>query len=125
MSNYSQEEQDQILRRLNAGIVGKRKQGTWDRIAKVSTRTKSDALKSALNYTRKSDWEIGDKSMYSAAQKYGWMKQCTIHMTDGFKTWTKELVEETLNDNLKSYKEYLQKYENLAALKRLGMVECC
>ena len=123
MKKYSQKEQEQILRRLNAGVIGKRKQGTWDRIAKVSTRTKSDCLKSALNHTRKSDWEAADQSMYTAAQKYGWMKECTAHMTNGFKDWTKELVEETLNDNLKSYGAYLQKYENLSALKRLGMVD--
>jgi hypothetical protein len=120
---YTQEEQDQILRKLNAGVVGKRKQGTWDRISKVSTRTKSDCIKSALKYNKKSDWEAAEQSMYTAAQKYGWMRECTTHMTDGFKDWTKELVEETLNDDLKSYGAYLQKYENLPALKRLGMVD--
>lgn len=123
MKQYSQEEQDQVLRRLNAGIVGKRKQGTWDRISKVATITKTQCIKEAKKYTKKSDWEKAFNSTYSAANKYGWMKECSAHMTDGFKTWTKELVEETLNDNLKSYRAYLQKYENLSALKRLGMVD--
>lgn len=120
---YSQEEQDKILRKLNAGVIGKRKQGNWDQMAKVTTRTKSDVLKSALKYNKKSDWEAAEQTMYTAAQKYGWIKECTTHMTDGFRDWTKELVEETLNDNLKSYGAYIQKYENLAALKRLGMVD--
>jgi hypothetical protein len=123
MKTYSQEEQDQILDKLNTGIIGKRKQGTWDAIAKKKTITKTQCILEALKYTKKSDWETAHQSTYTTANKNGWIKECSAHMVDGFKTWTKELVEETLNDNLKSYREYLQKYENLHALKRLGMVD--
>ena len=120
---YSQEEQDKILLKINAGIVGKRKQGNWDQMAKMTTITKKQCLEEALKHNKKSDWEIASQSTYTSANKRGWMEECSAHMIDGFKDWTKELVEKTLNDNFKSYREYLQKYENLSALKRLDMVD--
>lgn len=120
----TQEEQDKILRRLNAGVIGKRKQGTWDRISKVSTRTKSDCIKSALKYTKKSDWEAAEQTMYTAAQKYGWMDECSAHMdNEDYQDWTVERVKKTLKENFKSYKEYQEKYNNTLALKRLGMID--
>ena len=123
MKKYSQEEQNQILQKLNLGIIGKRKQGTWDAIAKKKTITKTQCLESSSKHNKKSDWELANQSHYTSAQKNGWFEECTAHMTDGFKNWTKELVEETLNENFESYKEYLETYNNLAALKRLGMVD--
>ena len=51
MSKYSQEEQDQILRKINAGVIGKRKQGNWDQMAKVTTITKKQCIEEAKKYT--------------------------------------------------------------------------
>ena len=78
---YSQEEQTKILRKLNAGVIGKRKQGTWDRIAKNIQYSKIDILKDALKYKSKFEWEKANNSIVHAARRFGIYEEATAHMS--------------------------------------------
>lgn len=120
---YSQEEQDQILRRINAGVIGKRKQGTWDRMVKMTTITKKQCLEEALKYNRKSDWQQASAPTYLVSRKRGWFEECSAHMDEYFTVWTKEYVRETLKGDFKSFTDYTKTYGNREVLERLDMVE--
>jgi len=42
--------------------------------------TKDKCLKIVLNYRTSKEWKIGDNKSYTAAQRYGWLNECTNHM---------------------------------------------
>ena len=80
MKKYSQEEQDQLLRKVNAGVVGKRKQGTWDRISKNIKYSKKDIL-NALKYKSKFEWEKANNPIILSAKRFGIYEEATAHMS--------------------------------------------
>ena len=78
---YSQEEQDKILRKLNAGVIGKRKQGNWDQMAKVTQYSKKDILKDALKFKTKWEWEKSNNPIVHAAKRMSVYEEATAHMS--------------------------------------------
>ena len=52
--------------------------------------TKERCLTSAMKYTSRSAWSKGDKKAYNAAQRYGWLEDCCVHMRNPKQKWTKE-----------------------------------
>jgi hypothetical protein len=106
MSKYSQEEQDQILNRLNSGVIGKRKQGTWDYIAKKTLYSKTDILKDALKYESKWEWEKASNPVVLAAKRFGIYEKATAHM----KT-RNELTYEFCEAEAKKYTERIRFFE--------------
>jgi hypothetical protein len=78
---YSQEEQDQILRRINAGVIGKRKDGTWDKITQMIKYSKADILKDALKYNSKFEWEKANNPIILSAKRFGIYEEATSHMS--------------------------------------------
>jgi len=103
---YSQEEQNQILRKLNAGVIGKRKQGTWDAIAKKTQYSKTDILKNALKYNSKFEWEKANNPIVHAAKRFGIYEEATAHMSK-----RNDLTFEYCKAEAKKYNERLEFFE--------------
>jgi hypothetical protein len=103
MKTYSQEEQDQILNKLNSGVIGKRKQGTWDYMAKKTQYSKTDILKDALKYESKWEWEQANNPMVHAAKRFGIYEKATSHMLT-----RNELTYEFCEAEAKKYTERLK-----------------
>ena len=106
MKKYSQEEQDQILSKLNAGVIGKRKQGVWDTIAKKTQYSKTDILKDALKYKSKWEWEQASNPVVHAAKRFGIYEKATTHMKE-----RNELTYEFCEAEAKKYNERLRFFE--------------
>ncbi len=75
---YSQEEQDKILRKLNAGVVGKRKQGKWDFIGKKTKFTKNSVIKLAKQYKYYNDFKTECNGEFQYAERYGFIDKLNL-----------------------------------------------
>ena len=105
----TQEEQDKILRKLNAGVIGKRKQGDWDRASKMITITKKDCIKSAKKYNSIPEWRDGDVNMYNYAHKSSWFDEITTHFKENDYFWTKEEIKKVA-DKYTSYTKFKKEH---------------
>ena len=128
MSKYSQEEQNQILRRINAGVIGKRKQGTWDTMSGRMKYTDSQVLEKAKEYTLKDQFQIENPGMWSYAKRNNLFKEMTW-FDKKYKRKTKEdvyaYIEQGIKDgSIVKYRDLLRSPGiNLYTLKRLDMVK--
>ncbi len=75
---YSQKEQDQILRKLNAGVIGKRKQGEWDFIAKKTIFTKKSVIETAKKYKYYNDFKKECNGEFQYAERYGFIDELNL-----------------------------------------------
>lgn len=100
MSKYSQEEQDKILRRINAGVIGKRKQGTWDTMSGNMTYTDKQVLEESKKYTIADHFQKEHPGMWVYAKRNNLMKKMTWFDTSR-KRKTKEDVFAYIEQGLK------------------------
>jgi len=90
---YSQEEQDQILRRLNAGVVGKRQEWVWDRIALKQTWSKDKVMELAKQYKTPDDFHKNEGGASGYAKRNGFWNEVIAHMSKR-NEWDLELVKQ-------------------------------
>ena len=88
---YSQEEQNQILRKLNAGVIGKRKQGDWDRIAKNTIYTDKEVLEIGSQYNTLGEFQLANVGAYNYAKRYDLFKKMNFESVKR-EEFTKEQV---------------------------------
>lgn len=128
MKKYSQEEQNQILRKLNTGVIGKRKQGVWDRISKKTIYTDKEVLQEAKKYTLADHFQKDHPGMWVYARRNKLIKQMTWFDTSR-KRKTKEdvfaYIEQGIKDgSIKKYRDIArQGGANAYTLKRLGIMK--
>jgi len=126
MKTYSQEEQNQILRRLNAGVIGKRKQGNWNKIAKTLIYTDKEVFELGKQYKTKDEFHQNHPGAFSYARRYNLFKKMT-HFDDTNNRKTKEdvinYIEQGLKDGsiIKFRDIARQGGANLYTLRRLGI----
>lgn len=126
MKKYSQEEQDQILRKLNAGVIGTRKQGTWDTMSGNIIWDEKLVLKEAKKYKLKDDFQKANPGAWSFAKRNNLFEKMT-HFDDKYKRKTKEDVFTYIEQGLKDgsfikYRDLLKSSGmSLYTLKRLGI----
>ncbi len=124
---YSQEEQNQILRKINAGVIGKRKEGHWDQIAKITTVTKKDCIKSAKKYNTLKEWREAEYYHQNLAQRNNWTDE--IIKITGLERENDEWTPEKLFDLAKQSEEkrwtwFLKANVSVEhAAKRLGIYD--
>lgn len=80
MKKYSQEEQDQILRKLNAGVIGKRKEWVWDRIVLKQTWSKDKVMEIAKKYNNQDDFRENEGGAAGFARRKEIWDEVTAHM---------------------------------------------
>jgi len=78
MKKYSQKEQEQILRKLNEGIIGKRKQGTWDRIVKKTIFSKKSVLEIAKKYNTLQEFRVNSNGAFQYAERYNFLDELNL-----------------------------------------------
>ena len=112
---YSQEEQNQILRKLNAGVIGKRPEWVWDRITLKQTWSKDKVMEVAKQYNNPEDFNKNEGGAVGYARRKGFYKEAISHM-DKKTHWDLESVKQitklfkTRNEFGKS-KEYSGAYD--------------
>ena len=79
---YTQEQQNQILSKLNAGVIGNRKQKTWDSIAVTTKWSKEKVLKHCKKYNNYSELSSG---ALNYAVKHNLIEEATAHMDKNIK----------------------------------------
>ncbi len=123
---YSQEEQDKILRKLNAGIIGKRKQGTWDTMSGKMIYTDKQVLEESKKYTLADHFQKNHPGMWMYAKRNNLIKKMTWFDTTS-KRKTKEdvfaYIEQGIKDgSIVKYRDLLRSSGmSLYTLKRLGI----
>ena len=106
---YTQEQQNQILSRINAGVIGKRKQADWDRVANRTIYTKKIVTAIAKKYKYYNDFQSENNGAYAYATRYGYLEQITKHM---LRTKTYHINDvKKLAKLCESRLEFFQKYE--------------
>ena len=105
---YTQEEQDQILRKINSGVIGKRKDWVWERRYKVpsweNVYTLKTVKKIAKLYKRRRVFSLSEHSPYYFwAQANGKLDEVCKHMDS--RVPTKEIVKE-IADQCKTRTEF-------------------
>lgn len=108
--SYTQEDLDKALNNLKSGVLGTRKQGTWDFVAKQTQYTKKDILKDALKYESKFEWEQANNPMVHAAKRFKIYEQATAHMSK-----RNELTYDFCKAEAKKYNERLRFFEGNAS----------
>jgi hypothetical protein len=74
---YSQEQQNQILSKINAGVVGTRKEWVWDRITIRTIWDKDKVINETKKYTLYDDFCEKSNGAYNYAKKYGFLEEVT------------------------------------------------
>jgi hypothetical protein len=93
MKKYSQEEQDQILNKLNKGAIGKRKEWVWDRITLKQTWSKDKVLEVAKKYNNPDDFHTNEGGAAGYARRKDFWEEATAHM-DKRNEWDLNLVKQ-------------------------------
>ena len=105
---YTQEQQNQILSRINAGVIGKRKQKTWDSIAIRTKWSKEKVLEYCKKYNNYSELSTG---ALNYALKNGFIEEAIAHMDKNIKWDFKQA--KTVAKLYKTRKEFsLSKYQS-------------
>lgn len=78
MKTYTQEEQTEILRKLNAGVIGKRKQGTWDTMAKKTQFTKKSVIEESKKYKYLQEFRTKCNGEFQYAERLGFIDELNL-----------------------------------------------
>ncbi len=90
---YTQEEQNQILRKLNTGAIGKRRQGVWDYIAAKTIWNKKSVINTAKLYKYYSKFNDDHNGAVMYATRNGFLDEATSHLIKETQ-WDLEKVKE-------------------------------
>lgn len=77
---YTQEQQKQILSKLNAGVIGKRKDWNWDRIVINQKWNKNTVTEIAKKYNTLGDFEKNHSGAYQYAQRHNFLDEITSNL---------------------------------------------
>lgn len=80
MKKYSQEEQNQILRKLNAGVIGKRKDWVWESVAVRQKWNKNKVIKIAKKITDLEEFASNYNGAFMFAKRNNFLEEVTSHM---------------------------------------------
>ena len=83
MNKYSQKKQDQLLRKLNAGVVGKRKQKDWDRVSRLTVWNKEKVIEEIKKYTLLGDFAKDSNGAYLYAKRNNFLNEVTSYLKRG------------------------------------------
>jgi len=75
---YSQEDLDKVLSKLNSGVIGKRKQGTWDTMVKKTKFTKQSVIEEAKKYKYYHDFKTERNGEFQYAERYGFLDELNL-----------------------------------------------
>jgi hypothetical protein len=107
---YSQEDLNKVLNKLNSGTIGKRKQGTWDTMVKKTKFTKQLVIEEAKKYKYYHDFKTERSGEFQYAEKYGFLDK--LNLERKFNT----------DRDFESIKEIAKNYNNRYAFQ-LGSAE--
>lgn len=78
---YTQEEQNAILDRIMSGVIGTRKQGTWDTMAKKTGQskfTKESVIEESKQYRFYDDFKVKSNGAFQYAVKYNFIDELNL-----------------------------------------------
>ena len=93
--SYTQEDLDKALNNLKSGVLGTRKQGTWDFIAKktgVSRFTKKSVIEEGSQYNTLGEFQKTHSSAYAYAKRYNLFSKMNFKKVKRHEGFTKEQV---------------------------------